>query len=535
MTPEKAQTMSPSKKTDYDALEATTRIEDITNDEVNQDTLQSLKDDDGELCRLSLVSEDVVDEGDYHPKSSEELGWLGHFAKKSAHLDGLYVFGSTRKIFENCSEQSIDRFFEVLGSCNKIKRVKVIHTDLADIISKLGPSMNKNITRWDIDDCYLGAVEVNQLFTAFQGMKNLEGVDLNYIDDEDAIYRDVDDDIMARCIPLLAACTRMRELNIRGLGLHNNSCEAMSAIFPRMAALHELDLSGNSIDDDCVEVLVRGLAECKHLHSLTLSSNVIGDDGLEILIRGLPASVNTLDLGNNEIALARQLPLLRFRVLSLMCNALSHGGPGVIAASLANPKCRLEEIDLRDTNIGDEEAAILAPSLRNNQRLIAMHLDENINITKAGWDAFLPVLCDKTNINATHGSNHTLQCLELEPRDISRDVQMMLDRNLGLDRSRVAADKILQVHRHLDMKPLFDRQLDLLPYVIRWLYRFTEYHPDPELDPELSSIIDKYIARAPRADLKLSSIFEFVRAMPMEVVNGVAGRKKTKKRRRSSS
>ena len=38
-----------------------------------------------------------------------------------------------------------------------------------------------------------------------------------------------------------------------------------------------------------------------------------------------------------------------------------------------------------------------------------------------------------------------------------------------------------------------------------------------------------------RLDLKLSSIFEFFRAMPMEVVDGVMSEKKGEKRRRSSA
>jgi len=45
----------------------------------------------------------------------------------------------------------------------------------------------------------------------------------------------------------------------------------------------------------------------------------------------------------------------------------------------------------------------------------------------------------------------------------------MLELNSDQDKSYVAATKILQTHRHLDMKPLFDRKLDLLPHVLAWL------------------------------------------------------------------
>mmetsp|Transcript_22905 Transcript_22905/g.52572 ORF Transcript_22905/g.52572 Transcript_22905/m.52572 type:complete len:98 (-) Transcript_22905:590-883(-) len=76
---------------------------------------------------------------------------------------------------------------------------------------------------------------------------------------------------------------------------------------------------------------------------------------------------------------------------------------------------------------------------------------------------------------------------------------MMLHLNEGMDESRVAASKILRSHRHLDMRPLFGWELGLLPYVVAWLEHFAKSRPD----------------------LKLSSIFEFVRAMPMKVAEGM--------------
>ena len=64
------------------------------------------------------------------------------------------------------------------------------------------------------------------------------------------------------------------------------------------------------------------------------------------------------------------------------------------------------------------------------------------------------------------------------------------------------AKKILQTHHHLDMEPLVDWELDLLPHVVTWRERFAETRLDP----------------------KLSSICQFTRAMPMEVVSGVTGK-----------
>ena len=136
----------------------------------------------------------------------------------------------------------------------------------------------------------------------------------------------------------------------------------------------------------------------------------------------------------------------------------------------------------------------------------------NGDITETGWDAFSSILCDTSSITATYSSNHSLQSLGYCD-NMPEDIETSLRLNSGQYKSDVAAFKILQTHRHLDMRPLFDRKLVLLPHVVAWLKCFAEL----------------------RLGLKLSSIYEFVRAMPMDVADGVAGKNKGKKRTRNSS
>ena len=49
--------MSSSRAVDYDALEATTAIEDITDDAENQEVLRLLRDDDGGLSGLYICED----------------------------------------------------------------------------------------------------------------------------------------------------------------------------------------------------------------------------------------------------------------------------------------------------------------------------------------------------------------------------------------------------------------------------------------------------------------------------------------------
>ncbi|EJK75712.1 hypothetical protein THAOC_02555 [Thalassiosira oceanica] len=106
--------------------------------------------------------------------------------------------------------------------------------------------------------------------------------------------------------------------------------------------------------------------------------------------------------------------------------------------------------------------------------LTYMPLDGN-NITARGWNEFSSILCDTSSIQATYNSNHTLQ--SLGGYRIPQAVRLMLSLNQGNSKSRVAATKILQAHRHLDMRPLFGRELGLLPYVIAWLDHFPSLAP----------------------------------------------------------
>ena len=66
---------------DYNALVSTTKIEDITSNEYNQQMLHEIKNNNDPDCTYICLSED----GDYYeylPDNFRELGWLGYFWSK---------------------------------------------------------------------------------------------------------------------------------------------------------------------------------------------------------------------------------------------------------------------------------------------------------------------------------------------------------------------------------------------------------------------------------------------------------------------
>ncbi|EJK69891.1 hypothetical protein THAOC_08811 [Thalassiosira oceanica] len=245
--------------------------------------------------------------------------------------------------------------------------------------------------------------------------------------------------------------------------------------------------------DDCARVLVQGLSDCKQIQSLNLRGNIISDDGLDVLNQGLPASVNMLDLTGNEVTLARKIPLLRFKELVLLGNTLSLDGPRDISASFSNPECRLESLDLTRCNIGNDGAATLAEGL-SRAKLAKWKSDKEASGSVRSKGPL------RTSQNIWEAMFYVA--------NISQDVEMMFELNSVQDKGRVAVNKILQV----DIRPFFGMELDLLPYVVAWLDRFAESCPN----------------------LKLSSIYEFVRAMPTKVTNRVGGKTEGEKRNLNS-
>ncbi|EJK64938.1 hypothetical protein THAOC_14271 [Thalassiosira oceanica] len=261
-----------SQAVDCNALEATTSIEDITENEQNQDILRSLQND--EISALWLCRpERATESGEYGLGSSRELDWLGHFAKKSTRLESFGISGVTHS------------------------------ATAAD-------------TPWIDSLTILAIPEATFLFNTFGVMNSLEELCIEGGDEEGVA--NLNDGAVAGCIPSLAACTGMQSLNLNYLNLGTNSCAAMRGVFPRMSALREVVLRANSLDDDCTRLLAQGLSECKQIQSLSLSHNRICDDGLDVLVQRLPTSVDALYLERNDITLARHVLLLRFRALDIV-------------------------------------------------------------------------------------------------------------------------------------------------------------------------------------------------------------------------
>ena len=502
---------------DHDALVKTTSVDDMADGQYcyqNRDYLRKLRDGDSEISGLCLCGGNYVGfpgdaEENYVPGSDKELGWLGYFVKKSTSMD--YLGWTGQDIFDDCSTQAVEAFFKDLSKCTFFRTMSFLMCDMAHIVYKLGPCIkNNSVARLFLDLCHMDASEANYLFELLREMSSLEelGIECEGWQSEEYV---LDDDIMAGCVPSLKSHTRMQEMTLCDMRMSTSSCNALSAVLPQMTGILSLHLGRNLINCECTEALVRGLGGCCRLEKLDLTDNEIGDNGLDALMRGLPASVHTLHLSQNNIAFARQQSPLRFDDLDLSENPISLDGLRKFADSLADPGCCVRKLRLMGLQnaLADEGAAIIAAGLRSNRTVTHLGLTmDRDGLTRTALDAFSSTLCNTTSINDTYSSNHMLQQF-IGYSKLSDDIEVMLALNSNQDKNLVAAEKILLSHRHLDVTPLIDGELGLLPFVIAWLERFA-----------LS-----------RRVLKLSSIFQFVRTMPNEIVDGCMGTLKKKHKR----
>ena len=141
-----------------------------------------------------------------------------------------------------------------------------------------------------------------------------------------------------------------------------------------------------------------------------------------------------------------------------------------------------------------------------------LFLDSNPNITSKGWAAFSTVLCDATSANSTFLSNHTLQSLEYRGRrnlPLPRNLEISLTLNKVNDKKRVALTKVLNHNDNIDMQPLFEWDLKVLPSVIQWSERAATYY-----------WIESGECNRKR---KLESIYQFIRGMPNLTIDSILG------------
>ena len=150
-----------------------------------------------------------------------------------------------------------------------------------------------------------------------------------------------------------------------------------------------------------------------------------------------------------------------------------------------------------------------------------------------GWSAFSKLLCDTSSINNTYMSNHTLTCIDvaapagmLDTRPFITDLLEMNAaaqkkdtirdafpwRNQQISMQSLTRCKIFMSHPDLDMEPLFDYKLKLLPWVIGWFRKSIRLCGEE---------VGVWKERPHKLRCReLSAVYKFVHGMPMLISDG---------------
>jgi hypothetical protein len=146
--------------------------------------------------------------------------------------------------------------------------------------------------------------------------------------------------------------------------------------------------NNNNFNSECFAVLIQALhggpLGGRSLEKLFIDSNNLTD--ISALDRYNLPNLQTLHFGDSNI-----------------------GREGCITISylLQQEGSTLNYLNVANTGMGDEEAALLAASLENNTKLRSLYLNGN-SITERGSKAFLKLLVDVSSVESTYNSNHTL-------------------------------------------------------------------------------------------------------------------------------
>jgi len=188
------------------------------------------------------------------------------------------------------------------------------------------------------------------------------------------------------------------------------------------------------------KLLGKYIANNTHIKSIKLCRFHLTDEQMVLLFSGLrsSSSLQRLDLGNNEFGIdgvRSMIPFLGLTHLNFNNNSIGKEGFITISNMLQHEGSTLTHLCLVSTGMGDEEAEILADSLKDNTTLKELNLGNsnknlgnNNNMTRRGRLALLKLMVDISSVESTYKSNHTLiMCYLSVPGDRDRISSFLLD------------------------------------------------------------------------------------------------------------
>ena len=264
----------------YDALETSVRLKDITSCSRNRAVLHRIKNSDPGLTCLYMLDE-PEDEDEFIVREGDDLGWLGYFIGRNETLKSLYVY------YLPTNRDQVEKFFFGVQRNKSIKAV-----DICNYINESLSVMNLPHVSSMSFECQLEGEYVNYFALGLRRCTSL---------------KKYSGQLTAEIVQSLTTLPMLEKVHVwknGGLAISREECMALRELLANANKLKHLDLSGAGLEDDGLKLLVEGLACSSSLTDglLDLSHNDIGDTGLQALASSLASSgkVRELRLSRNN-------------------------------------------------------------------------------------------------------------------------------------------------------------------------------------------------------------------------------------------
>jgi len=281
---------------------------------------------------------------------------------------------------------------------------------------------------------------------------------------------------------------------------------------------------GNSIVGVVGGAVLQAFQTNNNLTQLEIYHASIHEEGEQLLTKTLRRCTNlkVIDLSHSGITDEQLLPMVEavrggvLQRLSLYSNNIGNRGCEALAALLADttllgtPNCNLYTLELHNNSlINHVGVTAIVNGLTNNKKLEKLDVDRRA-IDQDVEATFARLLCNKSGINETFASHHTLVQVTSDwvQNRLGRQLESLLILNREMNVRHVGMKKILIYHPAVfDIEHLFEWDSEdervnvLLPDVIAWYGRAAKAIAEVG---SVNNIKEKHL---------LSAVYQFARAI----------------------
>jgi len=216
----------------------------------------------------------------------------------------------------------------------------------------------------------------------------------------------------------------------------NFTDENMALLFGELlssSSISSLTLRMGEFGIDGIRSMVPFLQNSPELKSIDLSENRrINTECFELLVQTLHySSISELffyQCNNKDISALETYNLPYLQYLNLNGSRIGNEGCSILSNLLQRESTTLKKLILVGTGMGDEEAAIIATSLKHNTQLETLHMGGNA-LTERGLMVFFKLVIDVSSIETIYKCNHTLSQCWLSGFNDETTTRMMMIQN----------------------------------------------------------------------------------------------------------